>query len=976
MFLTAVCAPGSRKKSVFSFDSLEENTAEGLSFYYATPPFRPEEEYSQEAENLAGPTLYKNEKVVCLFSWPSFLWEKEWGPRFRLCFPLSEGENLSYLLSQFYRQKEGKQRSTGELNSRYGKIFYSYFSSSELLNLFREEEGQKALLGDIFLKEKFKKENITGGIYFNQENSSHIETSFASDYFSLFLLKEKAYLILFAREAEFSSYKRHYLAFRFLKDSELYQNISIFLESIKSKNQKLQEECIPDLPVLTEVSISSSSAFSKFIEIQNPFPDKSICLNPLSIKLNDSTVFSQTSGFMLPSAVKLFSDEDSKLNSIHTQSENWKELKTGVTITLANDYAIQEYPIPPEFQDSWEDEYFSYHVNSKDNSKHNPLYPDLSDCMNPGINLMESYDNVCKPEDFQLSEINYSGFYTGKGLSYHDKFLELEYRGEKDCSATQIYLQIDTHKVPFSCRTQTISKGFYTFGRKKYLYSVPQLIERNLIFLKTSSRISLQSKEEERLLFPGFSENEFLLNKDQKGHFHSIIFDNTKYAFHNAYISPLLSPGTLAVHSMSPGEKNPVSSSIHSIQINEVAWMGSYSLEGESLPEEEFLELKGKGPGSIQINIDYSDNRKTYFLVLNEEVFHTIQRSENTCFSIPNSIRDSDFTLPNQKTSISIIDMNTGVLLDSLDYNPSKNEGLNDTSNKIRASFSRTPMDNFHLSSQNPENIGNCGEHFLASPGNDNYFSSFLYTINHMQGLVSPYSLHGQKLNLSVKEYSIAPATDNKYLIPLQHSEFSPILFPIFSYSNSLYYREIDGIDSISYAYSPNIFIDAISPIPLNSQNEWVRICNLQERTVFANQLIIEDTSSPDRLRDFFSVYPDINPLSTQEGFNLQKESLGKGDCAYVLDPDARDVKLPLKGNLPLAVWTVESSKTIGNGLSASENIDLYEEKDGILYHLHSYGNRHSAYPFKLNLSTGKRAILIEGKQGENLNDYMIEEDL
>lgn len=116
--------------------------------------------------------------------------------------------------------------------------------------------------------------------------------------------------------------------------------------------------------------------------------------------------------------------------------------------------------------------------------------------------------------------------------------------------------------------------------------------------------------------------------------------------------------------------------------------------------------------------------------------------------------------------------------------------------------------------------------------------------------------------------------------------------------------------------------------------------------------------------------------MSTQEGFNLQKESLGKGDCAYVLDPDARDVKLPLKGNLPLAVWTVESSKTIGNGLSASENIDLYEEKDGILYHLHSYGNRHSAYPFKLNLSTGKRAILIEGKQGENLNDYMIEEDL
>ncbi|EMG20530.1 hypothetical protein LEP1GSC150_0140, partial [Leptospira interrogans serovar Copenhageni str. LT2050] len=155
-------------------------------------------------------------------------------------------------------------------------------------------------------------------------------------------------------------------------------------------------------------------------------------------------------------------------------------------------------------------------------------------------------------------------------------------------------------------------------------------------------------------------------------------------------------------------------------------------------------------------------------------------------------------------------------------------------------------------------------------------------------------------------------------------------------------------------------------------------ICNLGSGSVDIRSLEIRDSSSADRLVEYSFRFGnnlpvgwnDFNPSTFTWSFG--DRFLNSGECGYVLSPNFKNESVPFSSVTFRKIFTIDKTNTIGNGIGKNEGLDLFQEIQGVLFHIHSYGNQLSPFPFAIDAETDDLILLKENRTGDSISDYEI----
>ncbi|MCE9501304.1 MAG: lamin tail domain-containing protein [Leptospira sp.] len=328
-----------------------------------------------------------------------------------------------------------------------------------------------------------------------------------------------------------------------------------------------------------------------------------------------------------------------------------------------------------------------------------------------------------------------------------------------------------------------------------------------------------------------------------------------------------------------------------------------------------------------------------------------------------------------------LLDQFSGNALDEILYDPGRGNGISSSSPKLRRSYSYTGFLNIWKNSRGNKGhiftLPSCSVETNQSPGEDNDFEPGLFT-DHGFNFPLAYNILSSVFqpdgNLGATQYSISPPFAFHFSIGLSLSDRFRLIFlspdPVFT-ANSLVYQSIENSSDLKLFNRDGIFIQAISPNPSNSQNEWVMLCNRGNDPQDLSQYELEDSSST----DIFATYKERKgndlPIGLEPVFFSGDISvLNPGQCAFIVDPDSDQLHLRQTGSGISPVLTVKNGSTIGNGLGTEESIDLFKYVNGERIHIHSYGNRYSHSPFSINAGKNEIIFLKPGKRGEEPADY------
>ncbi|EMF84059.1 hypothetical protein LEP1GSC188_4345 [Leptospira weilii serovar Topaz str. LT2116] len=192
------------------------------------------------------------------------------------------------------------------------------------------------------------------------------------------------------------------------------------------------------------------------------------------------------------------------------------------------------------------------------------------------------------------------------------------------------------------------------------------------------------------------------------------------------------------------------------------------------------------------------------------------------------------------------------------------------------------------------------------------------------------------------------------------------------------YLVPVGGEELVGIPGSSGILISAVYPNPTVSTNEWLSICNWGLESVDVRNLEIRDSSSSDRLVEYSFRFGINTPLGwinynpTSFGWIFSDRFLNSGECGYILSPNFKNESVPFHSSTFRKVFTIDKTTTIGNGIGKNEGLDLFQEIQGNLVHIHSYGNQLSPFPFSIDADTDDLILLKENRSGDSSSDYEI----
>ncbi len=965
--------------------------SESFSFSYGSKAESP----SIQAEGrtvIFEPELRETDTEVCFHSHPRELEILEWGPVVKLCFAHENdsSEILKSAISDLKNSNSARTFQEAKLKTLEGSAELKFFNSDEIEEIATNSEKNILILGDKKIHEKILRNSAFQPAIFIStygKKETALETSFAARY-PTYVLGEKELSIFFPpNNLDVASDSEFYAGFSFANENSwLINRFKEFANEISIKNEKFRNNCTGEIPKFTEFSNSSDFPFKRFLEFQNTNQEKSICLESFSIESScRKTEFTNQSGFLFPGSVKMIVDNDSKLEGFQKKEFKWSDFKEGSIIRLTANQKKSEWILPEKFETNFGSDFFSLKNSDTLKCKLSPiLYQKNSRvCADPGSEVFfeDKTNSTCNPDKFILTEANFAGIQIDNSIHENGKFLEFKYEGEMECDLSNTKIRIGKLDIPLSGEKFLIRKNeILVAGHPEYFSGGIHLIKRDLRLLSPYSSIFILNASKEKKVFSSLDSTTILLNKNASGDIHSVVFSENGFSFHQSFSSSYIRPDSKNNHMMSPGETPLPPTSALSAKINEINPYGTFK-NGVSMTKDKFIEFKSTGEGTLFLEIrNETDTRKIIFPVTEKEKFTYIIKDKPECFSEIGSIQHNSFKLNAELTKLTLKNHSDGFILDQINFNPAKGQSTNSSSPNLRRSYSRTGyLNHFRNSTKYPENglFSSCYEESEMSPGRENDFFPYLTLKNGPQfpfeyTLIKPISYNRDSIN--VRQYTIEPQSERNFEVPFNfRSSYGDISIP---YENTLsdrglIYQSIGNSEEIKLINREEIYIQAISPNPVNSQNEWILFCNLSTTEKDLSNFEIEDNSSTDKIVSYFKRKKEPLPIGLDSNiFSGENISLKPGQCGYLIDPDANSISLKPFGTEHTNIFTVESSSTIGNGISNDEGVDLYEVTPESRIHIHSYGNKRSHAPFAIDAQKGEAIVLMPGKKGETADDY------
>ncbi|HMW04331.1 MAG TPA: hypothetical protein PK079_18815 [Leptospiraceae bacterium] len=937
-----------------------------------------------------GPSLKITDQSICLESQDDFFKSKEYGPSLGLCLEPREDNKdlLTTAIATLNELDESKIRPDGYLIQEEQKIHLYYQTITEIVNEISSSGSRTLFLGDSRLHNALSKRldfSIENYKSVSGDREHRIETSFSLPYFSIFVLDKTVKIAFPPLESTTPRSQYHYLVLDVTNLVDLVSLIESNFTRIQATNDTWRASCSREKLEITEVMGYASGVTKRFIEWSSN-SENPICLDTLQLSISGKKVtIDSNSTFLFPKAVKLFVEESSPLQGIVLNAD-WREIKGSAAIELISYDLKDNWNLPENVNFNWAEEEFSIKKRGNSCEWANSVLHNSKLCGDPGIEFDENTVipgtnvgvNHCKPEDFILTELNATGLKPENRMDRTGKFLEVKYLGGVSCKLTGLFLNIGSIKVPLTMQALSLEPNsiwLVTDGR--HVTGVKNLIRRNLDFLQWQHSISLQSSSSTKLLWKGLKAEEYFLNESSNGNLFSMVVDGESFYHHPVQKPNLLQAVYRQFHSMSPGEANERVLQDAEGHISEVLWAGGYK-NSSSILDEKFIELKTKGDGTLEVEVSLGNKNYRYFIPISRnDAFTVLAKSNLQCFPDAKELVSDKLILSDEVTTIRL--KSDGKIINEVKYFPSRGNGFNNTSQKIRASYAYTGLASIWKTSSQPLRVSiasDCIGQTFATPNAPNEFEPFLSEENFdYQGSGKFYlaaSMWDINLPYSVKLYSKFP--EEEAIIGLEKLS-SNLLKQIPNLLNSigLIYQKLENYSDLKIYNRDGIFIEGVMVNPSNPQNEWVLFCNRSKSIKDLTEYEIEDEDSFDQIDTYFKRKKFNLPSGLNSSlFSGNTSVLQPGQCGYLVDPESSLLNLKPVGVSPTLIYTVRTTSTIGNGISSGEYLDLYKVQGGNRFHIHSFGNRYSHSPFTIPVITDEIILLQSNKRGEDRYDYEV----
>ena len=914
------------------------------------------------------PIFQEKNNLVCISSNSYIYREREYGPGLDFCSSVFLND-LGYFKTFFESQDE-------TLNIHYDNgVEVSTVSLSEIISSWKDVSPMFLMIGDRFLeKERFDsgiKADLFYTIYGTEKN---INSVFSMPYFS-FWKDLSHWKIAFPKKfigGRKTSIK--YLIFSIplslLSDfNEL--NISKHIESVHSK---IKSNCTTIEPTFTEYNPISSSLSAKFIEWKNPNKDP-ICITNYKIGIGEKYFDQKNStGFYFPGETVLIGEDDSRYQ-IHSEiTIDWKELKPNVKLSFTtNSFNViweEVKNIPLKFSEG--------EASIKFGNKQCSSVLDLSNlknlCSDPGIDFQIDKPS-CDINLFVVTEINSNGINSNS----YGNYVEFKYIGNSDCDLSEISFEFADRVFPLSINKKFIkSNTIFVLGSSEYFEKI-EVIDRDIRTLSEKMPFYLITSNQKVEVFSPKSINKDFFLKDSNGMVNSITLDS-EWKTHSPYLSNNIKEGFKSNLNGSPGEIIIDSTIPGKGKLSEINIYGSYS-NIESFPQDKFLEIDLESGADYVLKIYYLSNIEKIYYLPNQSKSGKFVFGKNklVCFpEVPVYINEN-FTVSKDIQKIELLSKE--IIIDSLEIDSTTSLGSEDRNLKIRKSFSRVENLNIWRNSYSfsiqERSSPNCFPYSHSTPGFSNSYSPFIKKYTRFDPKINYLFEVPINTSLSFFDYSIYNNSIDNNIIYGSISIFNKNLveekdLSLYDTESILYLKWKDTND-LNVILPNSLRIQSVLPLPTNTQNEWVSICNYGIETEYIKNFEIQDSVYFDKLTPYGVRFPLKNPiLGESENFIFNKDFLSPGECGYIIDPDATNLTLKDKKNYQIPIFTVLSDTTIGNGIASDEYLNLYKIKNNAKILVSSYGNQFSHLPFKIKLLENEIAELKEGKTGEGSYDYRI----
>jgi hypothetical protein len=962
LLVTIFCKPSIPKEPLLFSNSKDFQ----IQFFYGESNT---ERIELSDEILWYPQFQKKDNQVCISSNSYIYREKEFGPSIDFC--------SSVFLNDFHYFKTFFESQDETLNLQYENgIEVNTVSLSEIVSSWKEELPKFIMVGDRFLEMERLDSGIKPDIHYSLYGiEKNINSVFSMPYFTLWK-DQKYWRIAFPKKfigGRKTSIKYLVFSFSIHLLSDLNENkISNHIENIHSKTK---QNCSTLEPILTEFNPISSSLSGKFIEWKNPNKDH-ICITDFKIGIGEK-IFEQknSTGFYFPGETVLIGEEDSKYQ-IHSEIQiDWKELKINSKLSFsANSYDVK-----------WEElknrsiKYSEGETSIKYGNKQCSSTIDLSSqknlCSDPGIDLQINSIS-CDLNSFVVTEINSNGINSNSFGNY----IELLYNGKTDCDLSEISFEYADRLIPLSVKKRFIkSNTIFVLGSAEFFDKI-EVVDRDIRTINEKTSFFLISNNQIVEIFsPTSIQNDFFL-KVSNGSVNSLNLDSSVWKTHSPYISDNIKEGYRNNINGSPGEISKSNTILGKGKLSEINIYGSYSND-DSFPQDKFLEIELESGTDYKLKIYYSTGIEKIYHLPNQSKGGRFVFGKNklVCYPEVAIFINENFTLNKDIQKIDLLSLDTTV--DSMEIESTTSIGMEDRNLKIRKSYSRADNSNLWKNSYSfslqENSLPNCYPYTHSSPGLSNSYSPFIKNYVRFEQKINYTFELPSSTYLPFFDYSIySNSIDNKNIsgsTSILNKNLEEVKDLSIFESESILFLKWKDTNELNVILPNSLRIQSVLPLPTNSQNEWVSICNNGMDIENIKNYEIQDSVYFDKLTPYGIRFPLKNPfLGENENFIFNKDFLNPGECGYIIDPDASNLILKDKRNYLIPIFTVLSDTTIGNGIGSDEYLNLYKIKNNSKILVSSYGNQFSHLPFKIKLLENEIAELKEGKTGEGIHDYRI----
>ncbi len=926
--------------------------------------------------------------IVCLFSGTVSVFG------ISICFPDQKGNvelELQNILKLWNTNLDSRTEPEFFEFSSNGQASVRIQQDRDLLENINEDwlilSGSKEL-DRMLQKEKFPELNRVSVFSENSILKPHSTNAFVG--FSVLATNEKI-RVLFSSEDFISS--KSTLVVDIPGDVSI---LSEFLLEIQKQNLQIMSLCKTDLPVLSEIFGGTESPIGRFLELNNPQKDP-ICFQDLELETS-SGAHSLLVGpqFLIPGETILKVETGSVLPGVESVSFPWSDLKKKGDWVLKSKDAENVYKNSEKtFLEGGR--YYSSHENFYSICSNFFLSNVLERfCMDPGFGVSKQSQEwndppFCDSNAFQIEEANFTGLYLDGKVDQKQKFIDLEYSGNSICNPNSLSLENDGKEIPVWLDSKVIRPGdILTLGKRDFLkkdilVSLSELKDFEFgksVFLKDriSKKISILSDD--------FSEIPILTRTD--GSVVSLLWRENVRIPHPISSSDALPIEIQNFHSMSPGRKTNLTDSDWKAfaDVSEISWMGSY--DGTvSVSADRFIEIDSASLTSRILEI-LSGNKSYRFILPLKPGRNVLSIGKLVCFPKVETWIAPELSL-GSKGKIRLLSVDGNIENDWVSWD---SLGINSTSQKLRRSASKvrtlsgaSVWKNSALSDVSSRKTSCIGTE--ASPELENrslpfFQKEYSETLN---SILDPWISFNLDRNSpsdgSIQVFTFQPNGSVRLSTSGFLNLWSDLRFGILGSLNIRkevlnYLVPVGGEELVGIPGSSGILISAVYPNPTVSTNEWLSICNWGLESVDVRSLEIRDSSSSDRLVEYsfrFGINPPlgwINYNPTSFGWIFADRFLNSGECGYVLSPNFKNESVPFHSPAFRKVFTIDKTTTIGNGIGKNEGLDLFQEIQGSLVHIHSYGNQFSPFPFSIDADTDDLILLKENRSGDSSSDYEI----